>query len=119
MKLRINLEGESYDVVVEFLPDTDAKPEPELEIDFADLPLPPPPPELRPQDHVCRTPIAGAVIAINVKPGQYVEKDHPIVMLEAMKMQVAIGAPVDGIIEDMQVKLGQSLLPGQVICTVS
>ena len=116
MKLRITLEGESYDVDVEVLPE--ATPEAELDDAPDGLVLPPPPPDVRPEDRICRSPIAGLVIAVAVAPGRRVRKDDPIAVLEAMKMQVPIGAPVDGTVEEVRVAEGDAVLPGQVLCTL-
>lgn len=116
MKMRIKLEGSSYDVEVELLPAgeaPEAAPEPEA-IDC--LELPPPPPDIRPEDRICHSPIAGLVISVAVQMGQFVRKDEPIATLEAMKMQVPIGAPVDGVVEEVNVNAGEAVLPGQVLC---
>ena len=118
MKLRITLEGQSYEVDVEVLPEAAAPgeaPEP-YAIDEADMP--PPPPDIRPEERICRSPIAGLVIAVNVSPGQAVRKDDPLAVLEAMKMQVPIGAPLDGTVVDVQVAPGDAVLPGQVLCSL-
>jgi biotin carboxyl carrier protein len=56
--------------------------------------------------------------AVNVSPGQAVRKDDPLAVLEAMKMQVPIGAPLDGAVEDVQVAPGDAVLPGQVLCSL-
>ncbi len=120
MKLRITLEGASYEVDVEVLPspsDIEAG-EPEGEIPV-DLVMPPPPPDIRPEDRICHSPIAGLVIQVAVTPGQRVRKDEPLVVLEAMKMQVPIGAPLDGTVEEIQTAEGDAVLPGQVLCTLS
>ncbi len=120
MKLRITLEGVKYDVEVEVLPeeaDSEAAP---VEADAPrGLVMPPPPPDIRPEDRICRSPIAGLVINVAVEPGQQVRKDDPIATLEAMKMQVPIGAPLDGTVGDIQVAEGDAVLPGQVLCTLS
>ena len=118
MKLRITLEGAAYDVDVEVLPE-DA----EAVVDDAagfpdDLVMPPPPLDTRPEDRICRSPIAGLVIAVGVAVGQRVRKDEPIATLEAMKMQVPIGAPLDGTVQEVQVNEGDAVLPGQVLCTL-
>jgi methylmalonyl-CoA carboxyltransferase small subunit len=119
VKLRITLEGQSYEVDVEVLSEEAAPVEEEPEtygIDEAGLP--PPRPDIRPEERICRSPIAGLVIAVNVSPGQEVRKDDPLAVLEAMKMQVPIGAPLDGTVEEVQVAVGDAVLPGQVLCSL-
>jgi methylmalonyl-CoA carboxyltransferase small subunit len=118
-RLRITLEGQTYEVDVEIAPETPLE-EPEPEVYALDeAALPPPPPDIRPEERICRSPIAGLVIAVAVAPGQQVRKDDPLVVLEAMKMQVPIGAPLDGSVEDIQIAVGDAVLPGQVLCTLS
>ncbi|MBZ5583169.1 MAG: biotin/lipoyl-binding protein [Acidobacteriia bacterium] len=118
MKLRITLEGMAYDVDVEVLGEA---PEPDAEEPFGipeGLVMPPPPPDVRPEDRICRSPIAGLVITVAAAVGQAVRKDDPIITLEAMKMQVPIGAPVDGTVVDIQAAEGDAVLPGQVLFTL-
>jgi methylmalonyl-CoA carboxyltransferase small subunit len=119
VKLRITLEGQSYDVDVEVLPE-DGPPAEEAPENFGidEADLPPPLPDIRPEERICRSPIAGLVIAVSVSPGQEVRKDDPLAVLEAMKMQVPIGAPLDGTVVDVQVAVGDAVLPGQVLCSL-
>jgi biotin carboxyl carrier protein len=119
LKLRINVEGTSYDVQVDILPDgaaltTDAEPEIPATVGH-----PPHPSDTIPGDRICRSPIAGAVVSVSVAPGLRVRRDDPIVTIEAMKMQTAIGAPMAGIVEEVSVKPGDSVKPGQVLCTLA
>jgi methylmalonyl-CoA carboxyltransferase small subunit len=116
MKLRISLEGQSYDVDVEILPDS-----PEIDTCFEVPPSvlhPPPPADVRPEDRICRSPIAGVVVSVAVASRQRVLQDDPVLVIEAMKMQTTIGAPVDGIVDAVHVLPGQSVKPGQPLCTL-
>ncbi len=119
MRLRIKLEGVSYDVEVEALPEPeqtlDAATESEL---LEDLSFPPPPPDIMPQDRICRSPIAGAVVSVLVSPGDRVRRDDPVAVIEAMKMQISIGAPLDGTVEAIHIASGDAVAPGQTICTL-
>jgi biotin carboxyl carrier protein len=118
VRLRIKLEGVAYDVEVETLPERahiEAAPEPELPEGYE---LPPPPPDIRPQDRICRSPISGLVISTQVVPGSCVRKEETIAVVEAMKMLISIPAPLDGIVEEVQVRAGDSVSPGQVLCTL-
>jgi len=117
VRLRIKLEGVSYDVEVEALPE----PEPALdeENDFlGEVACPPPPSDTLPQDSICRSPINGAVVSVLVKPGDRVRKDDPVAIVEAMKMQISIGSPLDGTVEEIMIAVGDSVAPGQTICTL-
>jgi biotin carboxyl carrier protein len=116
MKLRITLEGSSYEVDVEVLRDAAELTAEEPEADpFEQVDVPPPPPDIRPEDRICHSPIAGAVVAVHAKPGLAVLRDDPMVVLEAMKMQVPIGAPLDGVVEEVLIAVGDAVAPGQVL----
>lgn len=119
VKLRITLEGVSYDVDVEVLEDASEPMEAEAEDDvLEEVVLPPPPPDFGPEDRICRSPIAGAVVSVAVAAGDLVHKDDPVAVIEAMKMQISIGAPMDGTVEGVQVGAGDAVSPGQILCTL-
>jgi len=120
MKLRISLEGQSYDVDVEILPETCGDPtefEPHFDVPASVL-RPPPPIVVRPEDKICRSPIAGVVVSVAASVRQRVRQDDPILVIEAMKMQTTIGAPVDGTVDAVHVLPGQSVKAGQALCTL-
>ena len=117
MKLRIKLEGVSYDVEVEKLPEPEAAPGAAEEDVFPeDVAFPPPPVDTMPEDRICRSPINGAVVAVMVKQGDRLRKDDPVAVIEAMKMQICIGAPLDGTVESVAIAPGEAVAPGQTIC---
>ncbi len=121
MKLRIQVEGKSYDVDVEFLDEPQADgPEP------APLPIVIPPSvtrERQPQklleDTYCRSPIAGRVTALIASVGQRVRRNEPVLVIEAMKMENRIGPAVDGVIQSIRVKPGEAVVTGQVLFELS
>ena len=60
------------------------------------------------------SPMPGAVVAVSVEDGADVEAGTVVVTVEAMKMEHALMAPVDGVVELLvavgdQVKVGQTL----------
>ena len=120
MKLRISLEGQSYDVDVEVLPENGSDPadiDPALRFPPSVL-YPPAPADIRAEDRVCRSPIAGVVVSVAVSIGQKLRQDDPVLVVEAMKMQTTIGAPVDGTVEAVHVAAGEHVKPGQPLCTL-
>lgn len=120
MKLRIKLEGVSYDVEVETLPEPESALDAAEEDEFPDdVAFPPPPTDIMPADHICRSPINGAVVSVLVGPGDRVRRDDPVAVIEAMKMQISIGAPLDGTVEDIQITPGDAVTSGQTICTLA
>jgi acetyl-CoA/propionyl-CoA carboxylase biotin carboxyl carrier protein len=65
-------------------------------------------------DAELNSPMPGSVVAIGVSDGQRVESGAVVVTVEAMKMEHALTAPVDGVVELLvavgdQVKVGQPL----------
>ena len=68
---------------------------------------------------VIKAPMPGKVLAVNVKPGDNVTKGQALVVLEAMKMEHALGAPRDGVIADVSVETGGQVGEGDVLVTLA
>ena len=115
MRLLITLEGKSYEVNVDVLPPEPADDESHVPIPDSVL-LPPLLPDIRDVDRICRSPIAGAIVSVEVAVGMRVHQDDPIAIIDAMKMETVVGAPVDGVVEEISVARGDAVKPGQVLC---
>jgi acetyl-CoA/propionyl-CoA carboxylase biotin carboxyl carrier protein len=63
-------------------------------------------------------PMPGRVIAIHVPSGGRVETGRPVVTLEAMKMEHAVDAPIDGTVTDLAVADGDQVERGQRLASV-
>lgn len=59
--------------------------------------------------------LPGAVHKILVSVGDHVKKGQAIIVLEAMKMEIEVKAPKDGIIGSIEVSKGQSVANNQVV----
>jgi acetyl-CoA carboxylase biotin carboxyl carrier protein len=59
--------------------------------------------------------ITGNVWKILAKPGQKVEEDEAIVMLESMKMEIPISAPEPGTVKEILVSEGEVVTEGSVV----
>lgn len=59
--------------------------------------------------------LPGAVHKILVSPGDQVKKGQAVVVLEAMKMEIEVKAPKDGMIGSIEVSKGQSVANNQVV----
>jgi biotin carboxyl carrier protein len=59
--------------------------------------------------------IPGRVISISKNKGDAVKKGENILVLESMKMQIAIKSPKDGVIKELKVKEGQSISRNDVV----
>ena len=62
--------------------------------------------------------LAGSVFKIVANVGDQVAKDEVIIILEAMKMEIEIIAPKDGVVQSIEVKTGDSVADGQVLAVV-
>jgi|TARA_B110000977_G_scaffold123126_1_gene158061 acetyl-CoA carboxylase carboxyltransferase component len=61
------------------------------------------------------SPLAAAVISINVKLGDQVAKGQPLVSLESMKMQTLVTAPEDSVISAVLIAAGDTIQAGQLL----
>ncbi len=66
-----------------------------------------------------KAPLPGVVLDINVTVGQEVKAADTVVTLEAMKMENAIKAGVDGKVASVSVAKGDSVLEGAVLVTIA
>jgi 3-methylcrotonyl-CoA carboxylase alpha subunit len=58
-------------------------------------------------------PIPGYVRKLLVEPGDAVKRGQPLIVLEAMKMELTLTAPADGTIEDVRAKVGEMVEEGR------
>jgi biotin carboxyl carrier protein len=116
MKLKIDVEKKTYEVTVAFLDDAhhprSAQP--------ATIPIPETVTRPRPhlkllEDTFCRSPIAGRVISVLTAPGQAVRAGEPVIVIEAMKMEIQISPAVDGIVKTIRVKPGEAVGAAQLL----
>jgi propionyl-CoA carboxylase alpha chain/3-methylcrotonyl-CoA carboxylase alpha subunit len=69
-------------------------------------------------DGSLRAPMPGKIVATPAKPGDTVTKGQPVVVLEAMKMEHALVAPFDGVVETVGVAVGDQVTDGTVLAVV-
>ena len=117
MKLRIDIEKKSYEVTVEFLEDAhnghrDWQPG---EVTIPESVTRPRPQLKLLEDTFCRSPIAGRIAAVLAVNGQAIRKNEPVLVIEAMKMEIQIGPAVDGVLKTIQVKPGEAVSTGQLL----
>lgn len=67
------------------------------------------------EEKVCRSPISGIVVRITAQPGQQIQVGDGILVLEAMKMETDITAPVAGKVKKINVNVGDGVQGGQVL----
>jgi biotin carboxyl carrier protein len=62
--------------------------------------------------------IAGNVWKIQLKPGDKVEFEGEIMILESMKMEIPVLSPKGGIIREIKVAEGEAIAEGQLVAVI-
>jgi glutaconyl-CoA/methylmalonyl-CoA decarboxylase subunit gamma len=129
MKLRITVEGKTYEVDVEVLeegppgplygstsvhgstvagPVSPAKSEP---AQAAAAPAP----AAGGSEHVVKAPIVGTIVQIKVAPGDTVSVNQVLLVMEAMKMETNVASPLAGKVKAIRVSPGEAVKAGQIL----
>lgn len=132
-KLRVTVNGVTYDVEVELLEDDEevdsygfaatniqniAPPPTAPSSGSAPAPAAPrPSPATGGDSNVLTSPIPGVIKEVKVKVGDAVQENDPLVVIEAMKMDTIISSPVEGKIKEVQVQAGENVQQGQTLIT--
>jgi glutaconyl-CoA/methylmalonyl-CoA decarboxylase subunit gamma len=122
MKLRITVEGKLYDVDVEVVEGDDpaavaarSRMASAPVVPLVPPPLPIAPPAAAVSGKASLAPIAGTVSKVLVNPGDRVKQNDVVLILEAMKMESNVVAPVDGLVKSVNVTNGYRVVQGQVL----
>ncbi len=65
-----------------------------------------------------RAPMVGKILSVKVEVGQSVNEDDEMFVLEAMKMEIPIGAPGNGAVKEIKVASGQSVESDEVLAVI-
>lgn len=68
-------------------------------------------------DAIC-APMEGVVVALKCAPGQNVRKGEQVLLMEAMKMEVLIAAPRDGVIDEVFVNISDAVRTGGMLASL-
>ena len=92
------------------------------------LNLPPPPPSSPPDlaaerghgaaaegSAAVTAPMPGTVIRVEVEPGDQIQARRPLVVLEAMKMEIPVHSPFDGRVKALHVSAGDRVAGGELL----
>ena len=63
-------------------------------------------------------PMVGKILKIEKKVGDHVEEDEVVIVMEAMKMEIPIVAPVTGIVKEVKVSAGQAVEAEQELAII-
>lgn len=130
MKLQIAIDGKSYEVEVEITED-DSAPRPHY------IPAQQPSTVVKAaapaagaevpkasaakdqgtvdESKVCRSPIAGMVTRVSVQPGQQIQPNDLLLVLEAMKMETNVVSPVAGKVKNVTVTQSDGVQLNQIL----
>ena len=133
-RLRVTVDGNTYDVTVEMADETPGQPvaappspqpsvAPQPEPISTPAPRPPPPP---PQSATGPTgpgdvpsPLAGRVTAVVVNAGQDVKEGDHLLTLEAMKMNTFVFAPKSGKVSEIKTAVGDAVEENQILMRIA
>ena len=66
-----------------------------------------------------RAPMVGKVIEVLVQVGSAVGEDDELIILESMKMEIPVLAPVSGIVQELSVSAGDTVQDQDLLVTLS
>ena len=123
MKLKLTIDGKLYEVDVEVAEPGQPRPSyvpPAGQLrreTTAGTPLPvrSTGQQVADESKVCRSPIAGLVVRAPVQVGQEIQVNDILLVLEAMKMETQITAPMAGKIAKVNAAVGDSVQGKQVL----
>lgn len=63
-------------------------------------------------------PMVGKIVAVEVKVGDKVEENDQIALLEAMKMEIPVIAPLSGTVKEVKVSVDQTVEADSVLAVI-
>ncbi|MBX6745766.1 MAG: biotin/lipoyl-binding carrier protein [Acetobacteraceae bacterium] len=63
--------------------------------------------------------ISGSVWKVLKQPGETVEREEPVLLLESMKMEIPVMAPRDGTVKEIRVQEGEAVAEGDVVAVIA
>ncbi|MBM2802168.1 MAG: putative biotin/lipoyl attachment protein [Deltaproteobacteria bacterium] len=63
-------------------------------------------------------PMVGKILKIEKNVGDHVDEDEVVIVMEAMKMEIPIVAPVSGTVKEIKVSPGQAVEAEQVLAII-
>jgi biotin carboxyl carrier protein len=63
-------------------------------------------------------PMAGKILKIEKNVGETVDEDEVVVIMEALKMEIPVVAPVSGVVQKVTVSPGQPVEAGELIAEI-
>jgi acetyl-CoA carboxylase biotin carboxyl carrier protein len=63
--------------------------------------------------------LTATVLALAIQPGSLVKEGDPLIVLESMKMEIPVEAPVSGTVEAVLVREGDLVDEGQIVARIA
>lgn len=63
-------------------------------------------------------PMVGKILKVEKQVGDRVEEDEVVLVMEAMKMEIPIVAPVSGVVKELKVSAGQAVEAEQELAVI-
>lgn len=125
-KLRITVEGKTYEVVVETVDDPSSRAPKVAAAPRAAASAPAPAAASAPAARAAssgsaasvRSQLAGRIVSVDVAEGAEVKAGQQLLVLEAMKMNTPVVAPADGKVSKLHVAAGDTVEEGQALVDV-
>ncbi|MER5643371.1 biotin carboxylase N-terminal domain-containing protein [Streptosporangium sp. NPDC002524] len=70
-------------------------------------------------DGQVRSPMPGTVLVVKASQGERVAEGQPLLIVEAMKMEHTVTAPIGGVVAELRVRAGQAVAMDAVLAVVS
>jgi biotin carboxyl carrier protein len=121
LKLRITINGKTYEAEVEILESApEYPPYPPAQSTFVPATLPeqattPAAETGVSDDKECRSPVTGMVIEVKVEQGQTVDANAIVIVLESMKMRMEVTSPHGGVVKNVLVSAGSAVKVNQLM----
>tara|TARA_B110000285_G_scaffold58599_1_gene67099 strand:+ start:1419 stop:1766 length:348 start_codon:yes stop_codon:yes gene_type:complete len=113
-RLRISVEGKSYDVEVELLDQGSTAPAPPASAPVAAKAAP-----AATGEGSVTSPLAAVVVSVDVAIGDVIEEGQTVITLEAMKMNTIVSAPSAGTVSAIHVSASDAVEEGQAMVTLA
>ena len=65
-----------------------------------------------------QAPMVGKILKIEKAVGERIEEDDVVLVMEAMKMEIPIVAPVSGVLKELKVSAGQAVEAEQELAII-
>ncbi|AND79661.1 biotin/lipoyl-containing protein [Streptococcus pantholopis] len=115
-KYQITVNGQTYDVTLEEISDKELNQARQSESPSSDTQAPDP--SSNSKGIEVTAPMPGTIISLNVQVGASVKAGDTLCILEAMKMESAVVASADGVVNQIFVDKGTQVEAGTVLMTL-